>query len=136
MNYKFHKDGSQPKNGEIFVFGSNLSGIHGAGAARAAAALFGAEMGKGVGYTGNCYAIPTKSWHIASTLPVERIKSYVDAFKKAAENVRGMDGEVLQYFITRIGCGLAGYDDKDIAPLFKGCPENCSFPEEWKEFVL
>lgn len=132
---KYHKDGTQPQNGEIFVFGSNLSGIHGAGAARAAMDHYGAKFGVGVGFTGDSYAIPTKSRGIAFTLPVEEIKEYVDAFKRASANVCGLDGKQLQYFVTRVGCGLAGYSDEDIAPLFKGCGDNCNFPEEWKPFL-
>ncbi|MGM9862050.1 MAG: hypothetical protein ACI30W_05585 [Muribaculaceae bacterium] len=92
---------------EIFVFGSNLAGAHGGGAARAAYNRFGAVWGQGVGLQGQCYAIPTMQGG------VETIKPYVDDFIRfAAENPQ------LTFFVTRIGCGIAGFRDADIAPLF------------------
>lgn len=92
---------------EIFVFGSNLAGRHGGGAARAANMKFGAEWGVGVGLTGQSYAIPTMQGG------VETIKPYVDEFIRfAQENPR------LKFLVTRIGCGIAGFKDEEIAPLF------------------
>ncbi len=102
------------KPNEVFVFGSNLSGIHGGGAARFAHDKFGAEMGVGVGFTGQCYAIPTKSKGITRTLEIEEIKPYVDYFIQAAKKER-----FKTFLVTEIGCGLAGYSPEDIAPLFK-----------------
>lgn len=93
---------------EIFVFGSNLRGIHAGGAARIAVERFGAEMGNGVGIQGQCYAIPTMQGG------VETIKPYVDEFIKYAKN--NFDKKFL---VTPIGCGIAGFDPEDIAPLFK-----------------
>jgi hypothetical protein len=115
--------------GEIFVFGSNLSGIHGAGAARVAMEKFDAVYGQGVGFTGDCYAIPTKDESIR-TLPLERIKEYVEEFKKVAES----DAD-LTYVVTKIGCGLAGYKNEEIAPLFKGASSNCWFHSDWREYL-
>jgi hypothetical protein len=138
MKYQYHKDGTAPPEAcdkTIFVFGSNLSGIHGAGAARAAFENYGAKWGTGVGFAGQSYAIPTKDFGIARTLTIGEISDYVIYFKLAANNVRGMDGNVLKYFVTRIGCGLAGYKDEDIAPLFANSPENCNFPVTWKPFL-
>lgn len=92
---------------EIFVFGSNLAGAHGGGAARAAYNRFGAVWGRGVGLQGQSYAIPTMQGG------VETIKPYVDDFIRfAAENPQ------LSFLVTRIGCGIAGFRDADIAPLF------------------
>ena len=91
------------ENKEIFVFGSNLAGHHGGGAARAANIKFGAEWGVGVGLTGRSYAIPTMQGE------VETIKPYVDEFIRFAE---------LKFLVTRIGCGIAGFRDEEIAPLF------------------
>lgn len=109
----------------IFVFGSNLSGIHGAGAALFAKQNHGAIYGVGVGRQGNSYAIPTKDWQI-QTLPLSAIKPYVEEFiKYATEN------PTLEFQVTRIGCGLAGYKNEDIAPMFKGVPSNCKMPLEW-----
>ena len=92
---------------EIFVFGSNLAGRHGGGAARAANMKFGAEWGVGVGLTGQSYAIPTMQGG------VETIKPYVDEFIRFAQENPG-----LKFLVTRIGCGIAGFKDEEIAPLF------------------
>lgn len=92
---------------EIFVFGSNLAGMHGGGAARVAFRYFGAEWGKGVGLYGRTYAIPTMQGG------VNTIKPYVDDFIVFAKN-----HPELTFLVTRIGCGIAGFRDKDIAPLF------------------
>ena len=92
---------------EIFVFGSNLAGRHGGGAARAANMKFGAEWGVGVGLTGQSYAIPTMQGG------VETIKPYVDEFIRFAQANPG-----LKFLVTRIGCGIAGFKDEEIAPLF------------------
>ena len=93
---------------EIFVFGSNLDGLHGGGAARAALDHFGAVWGQGVGLQGQSYAIPTMQGG------VETIKPYVDDFILfAAEHPE------LTFYVTRIGCGIAGFRDEEIAHLFK-----------------
>ena len=92
---------------EIFVFGSNLAGRHAGGAARAANMKFGAEWGVGVGLTGQSYAIPTMQGG------VETIKPYVDEFIRFAQANPG-----LKFLVTRIGCGIAGFKDEEIAPLF------------------
>ena len=113
----------------IFVFGSNLAGHHGAGAAREAADNWGAIDGVGEGHTGQSYAIPTKDEQI-KTLPIARIKTFVDRFIKYA-----VANPSLYFVITRVGCGLAGYKDKDIAPLFHAVPENCHIPATWARFI-
>lgn len=118
------------KTGEIFVFGSNLSGVHGAGAARLAYEKFGAEWGKGFGFTGQCFAIPTKNRSIR-TMELERIKHFVDRFRQHA-----ITSPHLTFLVTRIGCGLAGYKDEDMAPLFKGMPDNVLLPAEWRAILL
>ena len=92
---------------EIFVFGSNLAGMHGGGAARIALMKFGAEMGQGVGLQGQSYAIPTMQGG------VETIKPYVDEFIAFARQ-----HQELTFLVTRIGCGIAGFTDGQIAPLF------------------
>lgn len=93
---------------EIFVFGSNLAGAHGGGAARTAYAKFGAEWGKGVGLYGHTYAIPTMHGG------VDAIKPYVDEFIVFAKS-----HPEYFFYVTRIGCGIAGFMDRDIAPLFR-----------------
>lgn len=97
---------------EIFVFGSNLIGVHGAGAAKKAME-FGAELGNPIGRQGNTYAIPTKDAFIKNPLSVKEIGYYVDNLINYAE----LNPE-LTFLVTEIGCGLAGYDPTDIAPLF------------------
>lgn len=97
---------------DIFVFGSNLAGIHGAGAAAYAEQFCGAEYGEGVGLTGNSYAIPTKDERI-ETLPLARIKLHIDVFIDYARN-----HPRLTFGLSHIGCGLAGYNwQRDIAPM-------------------
>ena len=109
----------------IFVFGSNLAGRHGAGAALFARNNYGALYGQGVGRQGNSYAIPTKDYRI-NTLPLETIQGYVNEFLLYARNHPELD-----FRVTRIGCGLAGYNDAQIAPMFTNAPSNCSLPEGW-----
>lgn len=105
---------------EIFVFGSNLHGIHAGGAARAAVLHFGAEMGNGIGIQGQSYAIPTMQGG------VETIKPYVDDFIAFARQHKD-----LHFLVTPIGCGIAGFEPEDIAPLFASAKdvENISLPE-------
>ena len=99
---------SELNDGEIFVFGSNLAGMHGGGAARVAHRKFGAEWGVGIGLTGQTYAIPTMQGG------VETIAPYVDEFIEFASNHKE-----LKFYVTRIGCGIAGFRDEEIAPLFR-----------------
>lgn len=113
----------------IFVFGSNLAGIHGKGAAKWARENYGAIIGEGKGRTGNAYAIPTKNKKL-KTLPLRDIRYYVSQF-----NYYCTRNPNLIFFVTRIGCGLAGYTDKQIAPLFKDTPRNCVLPKEWWEYI-
>lgn len=107
---------------QVFVFGSNLGGFHGGGAARAAMNRFGAVWGQGVGLQGQSYAIPTMQGG------VETIKPYVDEFIDFARQHQG-----LQFLVTRIGCGIAGFSDEEIAPLFVAAldVENIILPEEF-----
>lgn len=109
----------------VFVFGSNLEGVHGAGAALHAKKHYGAIQGVGKGIQGNSYAIPTKVYPtMNATLPLSVIQSYVDVFILYAEA-----NPELTFEVTAIGCGLAGYDPEDIAPLFISAPDNCILPE-------
>ena len=113
---------SSLKDGEIFVFGSNLQGMHGGGAAYVALEKFGAKLGQGVGLQGRSYAIPTMQGG------VETIRPYVDEFIAYAKIHPEM-----KFLVTRIGCGIAGFRDGEIAPLFREAVdvENIYLPEPW-----
>ena len=110
------------EDGEIFVFGSNLAGAHGGGAARAARIHFGAVMGQGVGLQGRSYAIPTMQGG------PETIKPYVDDFILFAKQ-----HPELTFLVTPIGCGIAGFHARDIAPLFASAidVENIILPRQF-----
>lgn len=109
----------------IFVFGSNYGGRHGKGAALFAREHHGAIYGKREGLQGNSYAIPTKNSRMKS-LPLETIKVHVDKFLDFARA-----HPELEFEVTPIGCGLAGYKYTDIAPMFKEAPFNCHLPLEF-----
>ena len=112
---------------EIFVFGSNLQGMHGGGAARVAVNWFGAVMGQGVGLQGQSYAIPTMQGGPNTILP------YVEDFIRFAT-----EHPEMTFLVTRIGCGIAGFTPSEIAPLFAGAinVENIHLPEDfWEELV-
>lgn len=111
---------------KIFVFGSNLAGRHGKGAALFAKMYHGAVYGIGVGLQGNSYAIPTKDEYL-NTLPLVVINKYVEDFLIFAKI-----NPKMQFYVTRVGCGLAGYKDSDIAPMFFNAPVNCELPEGWR----
>ena len=113
----------------VFVFGSNLAGRHGAGAAKWAVENRGAIYGKGIGLQGNSYAIPTKDRNI-KTLPLESIWPFVLEFMVAARNMPDTE-----FQLTPIGCGLAGYTPEQIAPMFKGSPPNVVMPPEFAEVL-
>lgn len=111
---------------EIFIFGSNLAGMHGGGAARIALMKFGAVMGNGVGIQGQSYAIPTMQGGI------ETISPYVDDFIEYAKAHPQQ-----QFLVTPIGCGIAGFVPEEIAPLFAKAMEvkNISLPASFWEIL-
>lgn len=124
---RYHKDGTTPDDGEIFVFGSNLAGRHGKGAASLAMAL-GAAYGNPRGLQGKTYAIPVKTKNIITMAAAD-----------VAREIRGFvqftyDRPDLSFFVTAVGCGLAGFKHHEIAPLFK-LAMNCSFPEQWRPYL-
>lgn len=114
------------KENEIFVFGSNLQGMHGGGAAFIAYEKFGAIWGQGVGLQGQSYGIPTMHGG------VDAIKPYVDEFIEFAKS-----HPELTFLVTRIGCGIAGFRDEEIAPLFKECieMENVCLPRSFHSIL-
>jgi hypothetical protein len=110
---------------EIFVFGSNLAGRHGKGAALYALKYHGAIYGQAAGRQGSSYAIPTKNERLV-TLALKDIEQYVNRFIAYA-----VANPNLVFRLTAIGCGLAGYEPKDIAPMFKYAPINVVQPIEF-----
>ncbi|WP_298952075.1 hypothetical protein [uncultured Methylobacterium sp.] len=114
-----------PPQGTVFVFGSNLAGRHGKGAALTAKLRHGAIQGQGEGLQGQSYGIPTKDESVR-TLPLDRIEWHVIRFLQFAR-----DRPDFRFFVTRIGCGLAGYHDDEIAPFFAAAPDNCILPAGW-----
>lgn len=119
------------KKNEIFVFGSNESGIHGAGAAWFAEQKLGAKRFQGFGLAGQTFALPTKDWEIKQ-LPLSAIKFYIGRFVSFADS-----HPQYKFFVTKIGCGLAGFEVKDIAPLFTcfALPKNVILPKEFHDYL-
>ena len=117
---------SELKDNEIFVFGSNLQGSHGGGAAAIAAKQFGAIWGQGVGLQGQSYGIPTMHGGI------EEIKPYIDEFIEFAKQ-----NPNLNFLVTRIGCGIAGFTEEEMAPLFAEAAnvENVYLPDTFLDII-
>lgn len=111
---------------DIFVFGSNLDGIHAGGAACVAYEKFGAKWGQCVGIQGQSYAIPTMQGG------VESIKPYVDDFIRLAR-----EWNQNTFYVTRIGCGIAGFTDEEIAPLFDEAYDlyNVRLPKSFADII-
>jgi hypothetical protein len=116
---------------EVFVFGSNRAGVHGAGAAKLAVEKFGAHFGEGEGVQGRSYAFPTKDENI-QTLPLEEIEISVQRLLKACRMAPSKT-----FLLTKVGCGLAGLTVKDVATLFKNytLPKNLVLPMEFHEVI-
>lgn len=124
-NTYYHRH-EKPKD-RIFVFGSNLAGRHGLGAALTAFKLYKAKYGKGVGHYGNSYAIPTKDESLV-VLSLRIIVPYIHEFVQYTQETN------YDFFVTAVGCGLAHYKPEDIAPHFKGSVR-CRFPESFREYL-
>ena len=123
---------------DIFVFGSNIDGIHGRGAAKDAVDHYGAIRYRGQGLQGNAYAIPTRGRHryidgkhVFDDLSLESIRIYINTFLEVASSRKS-----LTFYVTAIGCGNAGFTAAQIAPLFQGAPSNCLFDPSWQSFGL
>lgn len=119
---KYFKPSGNPN--EIFVFGANLAGNHGLGAALEAKLHWGAKT-NWIYRTGNSFGIPTKGW-VLEVLPLNRIMHEVEKFITYAK-----DHPELTFLVTPIGTGLAGYKLEDIAPMFEDAPKNCELA--WKD---
>lgn len=124
------------EEGEVFVFGSNKSGIHGAGAAYIARKNFGAVLGVGVGASGSSYAIPTKDKKL-KTMSIFEIDVYVEDFIFFCQLE---ENKHKKFLVTEIGCGLAGFELEDIAPLFLKVVNkkigNIFLPKKFLEVIL
>ena len=131
---RFHPDNIIPSGDDwIWVFGSNLKGRHGKGAAKVAHVSFGARYGVGFGPTGRAYAIPTKALPTMEphhVLPMADIAAHITRF---LEYARANPDK--RFFVTAVGTGLSGIPDAEIAPLFAEAPANCSFPQQWSGFI-
>jgi len=114
----------------IFVFGSNLPGRHDKGAALYAKNQWGAMYGRGTGRQGDSYAIPTRDRQLQPR-SLEEIRTSIDEFI-----VYARENPDCEFLVARVGCGLAGYHDKEIAPMFRSAPRNCVFDPAWKSYLL
>ena len=115
----------------IFVFGSNTEGRHGKGAAATARTQYGAIYGQARGRQGDAYAIVTKDLALGKrSIPLAFIQLEVNTFLKYAA-----DHPCDQFQVTAIGCGLAGYHDSEIAPMFKSSPANVTLPPQWQPYL-
>jgi len=114
---------------DIFVFGSNLAGRHGRGAALLARQKFQAQPGTGCGLTGRCYAIPIKDGQMR-VLSLRQIGVHVHNFLRVARFM-----QETRFLVTKIGCGVAGHTPADIAPLFEFAPSNVWLPKEFVEVL-
>ncbi|WP_445115547.1 A1S_2505 family phage non-structural protein [Acinetobacter sp. WZC-1] len=131
MTYHYH-DETLIKNlpeDSVFVFGSNLAGTHAGGAAKTALLHFGAIKGAGRGWAGQSFAIPTMNEHLQQ-MPLSHIQHYIDDFKIYVKN-----HPKTRFFITAVGCGVAGYKVEEIAPMFRGIAHNVIFPASFHAFV-
>ncbi|OTG66524.1 A1S_2505 family phage non-structural protein [Acinetobacter silvestris] len=131
MTYQYHDESiiKHLPEDTVFVFGSNMAGTHQGGAAKIALQNFGAMKGVGRGWSGQSYAIPTMNEHLQQ-MPLSQIQHYIDDFKIYTKN-----HPKTKYFITAVGCGVAGYKVEEIAPMFKGISHNVIFPISFRAFV-
>ena len=131
MTYQYHDESiiKYLPEDTVFVFGSNMAGTHQGGAAKTALLNFGAMKGVGRGWSGQSFAIPTMNEHLQQ-MPLSQIQHYIDDFKIYTKN-----HPKTKYFITAVGCGVAGYTVEEIAPMFKGISHNVILPVSFRAFV-
>ena len=117
----------EPDDDRVFVFGSNLLGIHGAGAAHYARCELGAELGIGEGPTGRTYALPT-CYQPGEPITYQELAVYVDNFLTYARQHPEQ-----RFFVSKVGCGIAGFDEDVVSMVFRclDVPANCDMPPGW-----
>lgn len=122
-----------PPQGVCVLVGTNESGIHGAGIAKHAMDHWGLPLGFGFGPAGQCFALPTKDWEV-KTLPLEKIEFYVQRYLTWTQMIRTSKWK---HYVTRIGCGLAGYTPEEIAPMFYSClgKRNIALPQDFIDVI-
>lgn len=128
----YHTDGTLPQKGEVWVYGSNTAGVHGAGAAKVAYHLFGARMGQAEGLVGQSYGIPTRIYRGRSNLVTLDVAAIIENISRFCEFTHEHPEQ--SWWVTGIACGRAGYNPSQIASNFKTAI-NCSFPLEWKTYL-
>lgn len=126
MTQRKYSDTHEP--GQVFVFGSNLLGMHGGGAAAYALRHCDAVWGQGEGRQGSSYAIPTKA-NYEHSLSEDQLWEHVMEFIDYATAHRDET-----FFVTRVGCGLAGFTDDQVGPMFAASPPNCVLPTAWRRY--
>ncbi len=130
LKHRYYNDPDFVDTEKVFVFGSNLAGLHREAHNELAAKSFGAEVGVYLGKTGNSYAIPIKNRFI-QPLTLNQIKTYVAMFQQFAA-----DQPDMLFHIARLEMGFRkGYKSWQIATMFKGCGKNCFFPHQWKPYL-
>lgn len=125
---RYHEDGTRPFDQSIWVFGSNMAGRHGKGAARVAKDHYGAAYGFYNGPMGRCYGIPTKDANL-KVLTRAQVLPFIQDFVRYTR-----EHPMESFFVTRVGCGLSGIPDEKIAPLFARA-FNCDFAFEWRQYL-
>jgi hypothetical protein len=128
---RYHKDRTLPYTNQIFVFGSNYGGHHGAGAAKLALDKYGAVWGQSEGLHGKSYALPTVG-HRLARISFDSVSNNIIRFLEFAKNNPQLD-----FFVTRVGCVLAKHKESEIVKVFYPYRDlaNLDFPENWKSYL-
>ena len=109
-------------DGGAFVFGNNGAGAHMGGTVAMAVAKFGGIYGQAVGLQGQSYALNTTD---GCEVTAEQVARFIEFAREYLE---------LTFYVTEIGCGIAGYSPEEVAPLFKDAPKNVVLPEAFSKF--
>lgn len=129
LKYKYHTENDQVDKNEIYVFASNLAGLHRETYSQVAIQLYGAETGTYLGLLGSSYAIPVKD-RFVRPLTIEEIRKYVAAFKEFT-----LSRPDLNFYVVRLDNCTKLLNTWQVAMLFVGCGKNCRFPVQWKPYL-